>query len=384
MRLAMVCYPTFGGSGVVASELAMALAQRGHDVHLVSSDQPFRIDRWLPNLRFHAVERLEYPLFRHPHYTLNLTNKLIEVVERHGVEVIHSHYAIPHAIAAKMAREVLRSEKGIDLKLACTLHGTDITLVGLDPAYYELTRYAIRQQDLLTAPSSWLAHKTCSDFDVPEGTVQVIPNFVDLERFKPSDDTYARGCLAPKGYRVITHASNFRPVKRVEEVVRAFATLRKRVPAVLALAGEGPELPKAEALARELGVRDDLRLLGQQDKLEAVLQASDLFLLPSRAESFGLAALEAMACGCPVLGYQAGGLPEVVIDGESGILCPEGSDVCLGTLAAELLLDEPRYQRMRRTARLHAERFAHGPVVERYETALNRLIQEPKAGAGGV
>jgi L-malate glycosyltransferase len=383
MRLAMVCYPTFGGSGVVASELAMGLAQRGHDVHLVSYDQPFRIDRWLPNLRFHAVDTPEYPLFRHPHYTLNLTNKLIEVVEQHGVEVIHSHYAIPHAIAAKMAREVLRSEKGIDLKLACTLHGTDITLVGLEPAYYELTRYGIRQQDLLTAPSAWLAHKTCTDFDVPEGLVQVIPNFVDLERFKPSNDRYARDCLAPKGWRVITHASNFRPVKRVEEVVRAFATLRKRVPAVLALAGEGPELPKAEALARELGVREDLRLLGQQDKLEAVLQASDLFLLPSRAESFGLAALEAMACGCPVLGYHAGGLPEVVIDGESGILCPEGSDVCLGTLAANLLLDEPRYQTMRRTARAHAERFAHGPVVERYESALSALIAKPGVVAAG-
>ncbi len=383
MRLAMVCYPTFGGSGVVASELAMGLAQRGHDVHLVSYDQPFRIDRWLPNLRYHAVDVPEYPLFRHPHYTLNLTNKLIEVVEQHGVEVVHSHYAIPHAIAAKMAREVLRSEKGIDLKLACTLHGTDITLIGLEPAYYELTRYAIRQQDLLTAPSAWLAHKTCADFDVPGGVVQVIPNFVDLERFKPSTDTYARNCLAPAGWKVITHASNFRPVKRVEEVVRAFATLRKRVPAVLALAGEGPEMPKAEALARELGVREDLRLLGQQDKVEAVLQASDLFLLPSRAESFGLAALEAMACGCPVLGYAAGGLPEVVIDGESGILCPEGSDVCLGTLAADLLLDEPRYQCMRLTARLHAERFAQGPLVEVYEKALGGLIAKPKAGAVG-
>ena len=380
MRIAVVCYPTYGGSGVVASELALALADRGHDLHLVSYEAPFRIgSAWRPNLRYHAVDSSQYPLFRYPHYTLNLTNKLIEVVEQHGVEVIHSHYAIPHAIAAKMAREVLRSEKNLDVKLACTLHGTDITLVGQEQGYYELTRYAIRQQDLLTTPSAWLARETATHFHT-NGDVQVIPNFVDLERFAPKRDCQARRQLAPAGYRIVTHASNFRPVKRIEEVMGAFAVLRRSVPAVLVLAGDGPELPKAEAMARDLGVRDDLRLLGQQAQIEAVLQASDLFLLPSRAESFGLAALEAMACGCPVLGYHAGGLPEVVEDGVSGILCPEGGDVCLGSLAARLLLDEPRYQAMRVAARTRAEQFGTGPIIDRYEAALQALVARPGVG----
>jgi N-acetyl-alpha-D-glucosaminyl L-malate synthase BshA len=378
VRIAIVCYPTYGGSGVVASEQALALASRGHDVHLVSYEAPFRIDRWLPNLRYHAVDSSQYPLFRYPHYTLNLTNKLIEVVEQHGVEIIHSHYAIPHAIAAKMAREVLRSEKNLDVKLACTLHGTDITLVGLEQGYYELTRYAIRQQDLLTTPSDWLARETATHFHT-NGDVQVIPNFVDLARFAPKRDCQARSQLAPKGWRIITHASNFRPVKRVEEVVGAFATLRRSIPAVLVLAGDGPDLPKAEALARELGVRDDLRLLGQQAQIETVLQASDLFLLPSRAESFGLAALEAMATGCPVLGYHAGGLPEVVEDGVSGILCPEGSDACLGSLAARLLQDEPRYQSMRAAARARAEQFDVAKVIDRYESSLQALLGTPRS-----
>lgn len=381
MRIAIVCYPTYGGSGVVASELALSLADRGHEIHLVSYEQPFRIDRWIPNLSVHIVDVGEYPLFRHPPYTLNLTNKLIEVVKQHGVEVIHSHYAIPHAHAAWMAREVLRAE-GRDVGLVCTLHGTDITLVGREPGYFELTRFAIARQDLLTAPSAWLAKETDLHFSTPSGSVIPIPNFVDLQRFTPHRDCRARSVLAPKGWRIITHASNFRPVKRVEEVVRAYATLRRQIPAVLVLAGDGPELPKAEALARELGVRDDLRLLGTQERIEAVLQASDLFLLPSRAESFGLAALEAMACGCPVLGYHAGGLPEVVEDGVSGVLCPEGGDVCLGSLAARLLQDEPRYQAMRLAARVRAERFAPGPIIDRYEQAL-RQVAKRQAGAAG-
>ena len=223
-----------------------------------------------------------------------------------------------------------------------------------------------------------MARETATHFHT-NGDVQVIPNFVDLERFVPKRDCQARRQLAPAGYRIITHASNFRPVKRIEEVMGAFAVLRRTVPAVLVLAGDGPELPKAEAMARELGVRDDLRLLGQQAQIEAVLQASDLFLLPSRAESFGLAALEAMACGCPVLGYHAGGLPEVVEDGVSGILCPEGGDICLGSLAARLLLDEPRYQAMRVAARARAAQFGTGPIIDRYEAALQALVARPGA-----
>jgi len=386
MRLAVVCHPTYGGSGAVAAELAMRLADRGHEVHVISYDLPFRFDSFRPNLSFHAVEVGEYPLFRYPPYELNLTNKLIEIVEEYDVELIHSHYAIPHAIAALMAREVLREKQpNRSLKLVCTLHGTDITLVGRERGFFELTRFAIVRQDLLTTPSVWLAKETDAYFGTAPGRIRPIANFVDIERFKVDLAQPARAMLAPPGCKVITHVSNFRPVKRIEEVVRAFAVLRKRMPAILALVGDGPELPKAEHLARELGIRQDLRLLGQQ-KPEPILQASDLFFLPSRAESFGLAALEAMACGVPVLGYHAGGLPEVVEDGVSGILCPEGSDICLGTLAAKLLEDEPRFQQMRLAARKRAEMFSPDPIVDAYEAQLLALCaplaREGRSGDG--
>lgn len=377
MRIAMVCYPTYGGSGVVATELSMSLARRGHEVHLVSFDRPFRYDPLEENLYFHQVEVSEYPLFRHPPYSLNLANKLIELVEERGVQIIHSHYAIPHAQAAWMAREVLLEERGLDVALACTLHGTDITLVGVQRSFYELTRFSIQRQNLLTSPSAWLARETEREFHVPEGSVKVIPNFVDLERFKPGTPesvAIMRKKLNAQGKFVISHVSNFRPVKRVEDIVRGFSVMRGYHDAILVLVGDGPELPKALEIARQLGVRDDVRVLGQLDKLEEVLQASDLFLLPSLAESFGLSALEAQACGCPVIGYRAGGLPEVVIDRETGVLCPEGQDVCLGSLAAELLLDADRHARMGVAARKNAERFAVGPVLDRYEEALKNLL----------
>ena len=377
MRIAMVCYPTYGGSGVVATELSMSLARRGHEVHLVSFDRPFRYDPLEENLFFHQVEVSEYPLFRHPPYSLNLANKLIELVEERGVQIIHSHYAIPHAQAAWMAREVLREERGLDVALACTLHGTDITLVGVQRSFYELTRFSIQRQDLLTSPSAWLARETEREFHVPEGAVQVIPNFVDLERFKPGEPEAVakmRKKLHAEGKFVISHVSNFRPVKRVEDIVRGFSVMRETHDAILVLVGDGPELPKALEMARQLGVRDDVRVLGQLDKLEEVLQASDLFLLPSLAESFGLSALEAQACGCPVIGYRAGGLPEVVIDRETGVLCPEGQDVCLGSLAAELLLDRDRHRRMGLAARVNAERFAVEKVLGHYEKALQSLL----------
>ena len=377
MKLAIVCYPTFGGSGVVATELAIHLADRGHEVHVVSYEQPFRLDKPRKNLWFHAVDIGEYPLFRHPPYTLNLANKLIEMVEEFGVELIHSHYAIPHAAAAWQAREVLedcsRGKGRFDVKLACTLHGTDITLVGRERGFFEMTRFSIRKQDLLTTPSAWLADETAEHFQVDRSRIIAIPNFVDLERFTPDAAQPWRDTLGHPGDRIITHVSNFRPVKRVEEVVRAFSVIRSRMPASLVLVGDGPDLPKAEQLARELGVRDDVRVLGNQ-RPEPILQASDLFLLPSVAESFGLAALEAMACGCPVLGYRAGGLPEVVEDGVTGLLCDIGKDVCLGGKASDLLEHASRYAAMRLAARKSAERFAPGPIVDTYERALLQTL----------
>jgi N-acetyl-alpha-D-glucosaminyl L-malate synthase BshA len=349
----------------------MRLADRGHELHVISYEHPFRLEAFRPNLAFHAVTIGDYPLFRYPPYTLNLTNKIIEVCEEFGCSIVHSHYAIPHAVAALMARDVL-AERGIRVKLACTLHGTDITLVGRERGYFELTRHAIHKQDLITAPSRWLAEATDRDFGTSAGRVVAIPNFVDLQRFSPAPDCQTRACLAPADTAVVTHISNFRPVKRIDMVVSAFAVLRRRMKAVLVLVGDGPELPKAEQQARELGVRDDLRILGQQ-RPEPILQASDLFLLPSVSESFGLAALEAMACGVPVLGFQAGGLPEVVEDGISGILCPTGEDVCLGSLAANLLADRERHARMRLAARARAEQFGPDGIVDRYERLLAGL-----------
>lgn len=378
MRLAVVCYPTYGGSGVVATELAHQLAKRGHEVHVVSYETPFRFNPFQPNLHFHRVEVSDYPLFQYQPYSLNLANRLIELVESRGVEVIHSHYAIPHAQAAWMAREVLREERGLDVKLACTLHGTDITLVGKERAFFELTRFAIQRQDLLTAPSAWLAAETEREFHTTDHDIVVVPNFVDLERFRPASCAETRRDLGVENRFLITHVSNFRPVKRVEDVVSGFAALRQRLPAVLALVGEGPELGRAEALAAELGVTDDVRMLGKLDRLESVLQASDLFFLPSIAESFGLAALEAQACGCPVIGYRAGGLPEVVADGVTGILCPPGEDVCLGSVGAALLADRPRYEAMRVAARQNAEQFAEAPIVDQYEKALCCLVNSDK------
>ncbi len=374
MRLAVVCYPTYGGSGVVATELAQALAEREHEVHMVSYERPFRFDVSQEHLHFHQVEVSDYPLFRYQPYSLNLTNKLIELVEDHGVDVIHSHYAIPHAQAAWMAREVLREERGLDVKLACTLHGTDISLFGLEPSFYELTRFAIQRQDLLTAPSRWLIEKTETEYRIRPERIVAIPNFVDLERFYPADGTQTRRELGAEGRFLITHISNFRPVKRVADVVNGFATLRRRADAVLALVGTGPDLEPALELAEELGVREHVRALGKRDDLETILQASDVYCLPSVAESFGLSALEAQACGCPVIGYHAGGLPEVVIDQETGILCPEKEHACLGSLAAELLENRQRYTAMREAARRNAERFATGPIVERYEKALCCLV----------
>lgn len=387
MRLAVVCYPTYGGSGVVATELAAELALRGHQVHVVSYERPFRFDHGLvpENLFFHQVDVSDYPLFQDRPYSLNLANTLIGLVQEHDIQVIHSHYAIPHAQAAWMAREVLDRQLGRHVALACTLHGTDITLVGREHSFFELTRFAIQRQDILTAPSDWLRRETEVFFHVEPGTIDVIPNFVDLERFHPDDDPALRRELDAEGRSVVTHVSNFRPVKRVVDVVQAFAVLRRHQDAVLALVGDGPDLPDALRMAEVLGVRDDVRALGRQERLERVLRASDLFFLPSVAESFGLAALEAQACGCPVIGYHAGGLPEVVVDRETGLLCPIGENVCLGSLAAELLADPERHGAMRLAARRNAERFATAAIVDRYERSLCNLIREgtPTQGARG-
>lgn len=372
MRLAIACYPTYGGSGVIATELGLALAERGHEVHFLSYEPPHRLGdtgAFRPNVYFHEVQVTAYPLFRYPPYDLALASKMVEVVNAFGVEVIHAHYAVPHAISAVLAREML----GNGVKVLTTLHGTDVTLVGTDKSYLPATQYGIRKSDAVTAVSQHLKTATaalCEDCDI-----EVIYNFVDTDRYRPSPCPETRAHFAKEGEKVLIHVSNFRPVKRPLDVIRTFAAIAAEMPARLLLVGEGPELPAAEALAEELGVRDRVHVLGQRAEIERVLSCADLFLLPSETESFGLAALEAMACGVPALASDVGGLPEVIEHGVSGILCPVGDTAAMATRALELLNDAEAYEEMSRAARTRAvERFDRSLSIGAYESAYARLL----------
>ncbi len=372
MKLAIACYPTYGGSGVMATELGLALAERGHEVHFLSYEPPHRLGdtgAFRPNVYFHEVQVTAYPLFRYPPYDLALASKMVEVVNAFGVEVIHAHYAVPHAISAVLAREML----GNGVKVLTTLHGTDVTLVGTDKSYLPATRYGIRKSDAVTAVSQHLKAATaalCDDCDI-----EVIYNFVDTERYQPSPCPETRAHFADEGDKILIHVSNFRPVKRPLDVIRTFAAVAAEMPARLLLVGEGPELPAAEALAEELGVRDRVHALGQRAEIERVLPCADLFLLPSETESFGLAALEAMACGVPALASDVGGLPEVIEHGVSGVLCPLGDTATMATRALDLLHDAEAYEKMSQAARTRAvERFDRSLSIGAYESAYARLL----------
>ena len=307
MKIGITCYPTYGGSGAVATELGLELARRGHEVHFITYDSPFRLHGYTERIYFHQVETRmgRYPLFDHFPYTLALASKQHEVVLREGLEILHVHYAIPHATTAYLAREMLKGER--QLRVITTLHGTDITLVGQESSFYAITKFSIEQSDEVTAVSTYLRDETYRAFGCVSCDVRVIPNFVNLREYRPAAPA-ARSSLAPEGTKVITHVSNFREVKRVKDVVRVFARIRRAMPATLVMVGDGPERVDAENEARELGVAGDVRFLGRLDSVASLLQASDLFLLPSQTESFGLAALEAMACGSPVVASRAGGL----------------------------------------------------------------------------
>ncbi len=372
VKIAIACYPTYGGSGVIATELGLALAERGHEIHFLSYQSPQRLagEKFLPNVFFHEVEVTAYPLFRYPPYDLALASKLVEVVETYGVEILHAHYAVPHAVSAVLAREML----GNGVKVLTTLHGTDVTLVGQDKSYLPATRYGIRKSDGVTAVSNDLAAQTralCMACDI-----EVIYNFVDTERYRPRPCEETRAHFAQEGEKVLLHVSNFRPVKRPDVVVKIFAQVAAAMPSRLWLVGDGPELAGAEALARELGVGDRVHALGQRRAIEQILPCADLFLLPSAQESFGLAALEAMACGVPPVASNVGGLPEVVEDGISGILGdPDHADL-LASRAIELLQDQKAYRAMAAAARLRAvEHFDRSIWIGRYEAAYRRLLE---------
>lgn len=375
MRIGIACYPTHGGSGVVASELGIDLAKRGHEVHVFSYALPFRLRGFYENLFFHEIDVGSYPLFKYPPWTLAAACKMIEVADSVKLDVLHVHYAVPWAVCAHLAREVVAESCG-KLKIVTTLHGTDITLVGAEPTFFKMTKFGIERSDAVTTVSNYLAGETKKTFGVTR-QIDIVYNSVDHERFLPQPRRCCRKHFAPDGEKVLMHISNFRPVKNVTDVVRTFALVRKATPAKLIMVGEGPDLPAAREVARELGVEKDTHFLGNQDSVEELLPCADLFLLPSQYESFGLAALEAMSCGVPVIATETGGLGEVVCPGEDGWLCRVGDYECMAARAMDVLADEPRRKEMGKAARRKAElKFSPGIIVPQYENIYRRVLNQ--------
>lgn len=373
MKIGITCYPTYGGSGAVATELGLELARRGHEVHFITYDSPFRLRGYVERAYFHEVDTAtgRYPLFDHFPYTLALASRQYEVALQEGLDLLHVHYAIPHATTAFLAREMLRGER--DLKVITTLHGTDITLVGQEASFYAITKFSIERSDRVTAVSQFLRDETYRAFGCVSCDLEVIPNFINLHEYCP-DAAASRESLAPGDQRLIVHVSNFREVKRVKDVVRIFARIRKAMPATLLMVGDGPERTEAEHEARDLGVAADVRFPGRLDTVAPLLAAADLFLLPSQSESFGLAALEAMACGTPVIASRTGGLPEVITDGVDGILEPPGSVEAMGRRAIDLLKDPVRYAALRSAALARAATFSADIVVPQYEALYQQVV----------
>ena len=373
MKIGITCYPTYGGSGALATELGLDLARRGHEVHFITYAMPFRLREYAERVFFHEVDTVSgrYPLFEHFPYTLALASKQHEVALRERLEVLHVHYAIPHATTAWLAREMLGN--GHRLKVITTLHGTDITLVGQEESFHAITKFSIERSDAVTAVSEFLKEETIRTFGCTQCRISVIPNFVNLKEYHPVEVKQREG-LCPPDHKLITHVSNFREVKRVKDVVRVFARIRRAMPATLLMIGDGPERDDAEREARELSVAADVRFLGRIDTVAPLLQQSDLFVLPTQSESFGLAALEAMACGVPVVGSRAGGLPEIVQDGENGILEPAGSVEAMGRRAAELLRDPERHGAMAERAAARAREYDADLIVPRYESLYQSVL----------
>lgn len=377
MRIGIVLYPTFGGSGVVATELGKALALKGHEIHFITYNQPVRLGAFGRNIFYHEVRVSDYPLFEYPPYELVLASKLVDVAKYEKLDLLHVHYAIPHASAALMARQILQQE-GIYLPFVTTLHGTDITLVGKDSSFEPVITYAINQSDAVTAVSKNLREDTYSHFEVTR-EVEVIPNFVNLDNYRHNGDVRDRENYAPNGEKILTHVSNFRKVKRVEDVVGVFSKVRQKMPARLLLVGDGPERHAIEQICRQLGSCSDIRFLGKLQQPENILAISDLFLMTSETESFGLSSLEAMACGVPVISTNTGGIPEVNVHGETGFLSNVGDVEDMGANAIRLLSDEKMHAQFRKNARARAEKFDISRIVPMYEKLYERVLEEHKA-----
>ncbi len=375
MRIGIVCYPTFGGSGVVATELGMALAEKGHIIHFITYDRPVRL-RDHPNVFYHEVRVSDYPLFDYQPYELVLTSKLVDVAKFAGLDLLHVHYAIPHASAAWMAQKILAAQ-GMRLPFVTTLHGTDITLVGRDPSFEPVITFSMERSNAVTAVSESLKQDTYTHFPLKR-EVQVIPNFVCVDLYRHTPDPELRARYAPNGERLVVHVSNFRPVKRVQDVVGMFLQLRKKIPARLLLIGDGPERQLIETLCRQSDSCHAIQFLGKMTRPEEVMASCDLFALTSETESFGLAALEAMACGVPVVSTDGGGLPEVNIHGVSGLLSPVGDTAAMAVNAAAILGDEATYQRYRTGALEQARTFDLEKILPRYERLYESVVATEK------
>ncbi|SDM86435.1 N-acetyl-alpha-D-glucosaminyl L-malate synthase BshA [Siphonobacter aquaeclarae] len=376
MNIGIVCYPTFGGSGVVATELGKALAKNGHRVHFITYSQPTRLDFFNENVFYHEVFIPSYPLFQHPPYELALSSKMVEVVKNHQLDLLHVHYAIPHASAAYMAKQILRTQ-GITIPVITTLHGTDITLVGKDPSFEPVVTFSINASDGVTAVSESLRRDTYEQFAV-EREIEVIPNFIDLERFQKQKKDHFKMAIAPLGEKILLHISNFRKVKRIEDILRMFAILRKEMCVKLLLIGDGPERAGLEKMAREMGISQDIRFLGKLDAIEEVLSIADLFVMPSEKESFGLAALEAMACEVPVISSNAGGIPEVNIQGKTGFISEVGDYEDMARNAAFVLQDE-QLPVFRAHALARAKEFDINLILPRYEFFYQKIVAQSKS-----
>jgi N-acetyl-alpha-D-glucosaminyl L-malate synthase BshA len=371
MKIGMICYPTHGGSGVVASELGLALARRGYEVHFISYAVPFRLREYHPNIFLHEVDVAAYPLFKYPPYDLSLTTKIVDVAQEYGLDLLHAHYAVPHATSAYLAKHVLNSKR---LKVITTLHGTDITLVGADKSFYSMIKFSIEQSDGVTAVSNYLKQRTNEEFHISRD-IRVIYNFIDPGKGEePKTTVCRREKYAPKGEKVLMHASNFRPVKRVSDVVRIFAKVREQMPCKLLLVGEGPERLFMQQLVKELKLREDVLFLGEVDYIEQILRCADLFLLPSEQESFGLAALEAMNCSVPVIAAHTGGVPEVIVHGETGFLFPVGEINAMANAAIDLLRDRDKHRRFAFASRQRAQQFAIDKIMPEWERYYQEVI----------
>ena len=374
MKIGIVCYPTFGGSGVVATELGLALSKRGHEIHFITYSQPVRLDLLGNNVHFHEVNVPEYPLFLYQPYELALSSKLVDMVKLYGIEILHVHYAIPHAYAAYMAKKMLQ-EEGIYVPIVTTLHGTDITLVGSHPFYKPAVTFSINKSDAVTSVSQSLKDDTLRLFDI-KNEIDVVPNFIDFSRHKTHFTDCQRDIMANENEKIITHISNFRKVKQIPDVIKVFFNIQKQIPAKLMMVGEGPERLEAEQLCESLGITDKVVFFGNSNEIDKILCFSDLFLLPSVTESFGLAALEAMASGVPVISSNTGGIPEVNIDGVSGFLSNVNDVEDMSKNAIRILSDNNRLKEFKDRAKEESRKFDISNIVPKYEAIYKRTLKK--------